>query len=378
MSSRYAFITLLVLAGWLSPAHAALQVSGYYKNILLRSATVLPPAGEDYTLDLNRLRLRLRGQPTTTLRFDIAYDNELWLGSYLDTPQFSRQQNPPQDSLFNLQQTTLDRDAAFARHGLYRGYVSLAMGDVDVRLGRQRIAWGTALLWNPMDILNPLNPLQLEREERAGVDAVTLDWNYAALSRLSLVAAGHETGDSSSYAIRWKSNLDLFDISLMGGRFRQDSIAGFDFAGQLGQMGLRGEFTHNNTERDGEYQRFVVGADYSFGNTLTLALEYYFNGQGASDRNAYQVTRWLSGNVQSLGRHYLGGFFGYDFTALLRWKNYLILNLDDDSVFGFHSLVYSLVDNVDLTLGVQHQSGLKTAEYGLLQNIYYTQLQWFF
>jgi len=63
---------------------------------------------------------------------------------------------------------------------------------------------------------------------------------------------------------------------------------------------------------------------------------------------------------------------------LLRWNNYLIVNLDDNSVFGFHSLVYSLFDDMDLTLGVQLQSGSEKSEYGQLQNVYYTQLQWFF
>ncbi len=378
MSSRGVFIVLLVLTGWDNPAQAIVQLDGYYKNILLQSATVLPPAGKDYNLDINRLRLRLRGQPTKRLRFDVAYDNEVWLGSYLDTTQFAVQQNRPQDTLFDLQQTTIDRRRTFARHGFYRAYVSLALGDVDVRAGRQRIAWGTALLWNPMDILNPLNPLQLERDEQIGVDAVSADWNYAALSRVSLVMAAHEKGDNSSYAMRWQSNIGLFDISLMSGQFRQGTVSGFDFAGQIGQVGLRGEFTHSNTRLDGDYQRFVIGADYSPGNSLTLALEYYFNGQGASDPDAYQIARWSNGELQSLGRHYLGNFFGYDFTPLLRWNNYLIVNLDDNSVFGFHSLVYSLFDDMDLTLGVQLQSGSEKSEYGQLQNVYYTQLQWFF
>jgi len=378
MSERGLVGVVLFMLALSAPVLGDVQFEGYYKNILLQSATVLPPAGRGYDLDISRLRLQMRARPTDNLRFDIAYDNELWLGSYLDTTQFAMQRDQPPDTRFDLQQTTVDRQQAFARHRLYRGYLSVALGDVDIRAGRQRIAWGTALLWNPMDILNPLNPLQLEREERAGVDALAVDWNYGALSRLSLVAASHQGGDTSSYAARWQGNAGLFDYSLMSGRFRGDTISGFDFAGQIGQVGLRGEFTYSITLRDGEYRRFVVGADYSVGDRLSLAIEYYFNGQGATNPADYQFMRWLSGEIQSLGRHYLGGFLGYDFTPLLRWNSYLIANLDDGSVFGFHSLLYSLTDNLELTLGLQSQSGTASSEFGRLQDLYYTQLQWFF
>ena len=361
----------------INPVQADVEWGGYYKNLLMVSKTVVPPE-ENYTLDLNRLRLQLHGDIIKKLGFNIEYDNEFLLGDYLDTQQFSIQKQQPSTGYVDLEDDYLDKTDVYARHRLYRGYLSLALNEVDVRLGRQRIAWGTALLWNPMDILNPLNPVQLEREERPGVDALLIDWNYGVLSRLSLVAAGHDEGEDSSYAIRWRSHVSQFDVSLMRGRFHKDTVTGLDFAGQLGQVGIRGEFTHSNTNIDGVYNRTVVGADYTFTNTLSLSMEYYFNGQGASDKSDYEIARWLTGEIQSMGRYYLGAFAGYDLTPLLRWDNYVIVNLDDDSSFRFHSLAYSLPENLDLTVGVQVYAGTGNSEYGQLQDIYYTQLQWFF
>ena len=65
------------------------QFKGYYKNLLMHSRTAFPRA-EDYTLDLNRLRLELRGRPRPWLGYEIQYDNEALLGNYLQTAQFAQ------------------------------------------------------------------------------------------------------------------------------------------------------------------------------------------------------------------------------------------------------------------------------------------------
>ncbi len=44
-------------------------------------------------------------------------------------------------------------------------------GSTTLTAGRQRIGWGTARFWSPMDMFNPISPLQIESEERQGVDA---------------------------------------------------------------------------------------------------------------------------------------------------------------------------------------------------------------
>ena len=371
------YFVFIIIGLTIDSASADVEWGGYYKNLLVNSKTVFP-APENYNLDLNRLRLKLRGEITETLGFNIEYDNELLLGDYIDTQQFSTQKRQTSTGYIDLEDEYLDQSDIYARHLLYRAYISYTMNDISLRLGRQRIAWGTALLWNPMDILNPLNPIQLEREERPGVDALLMDWDYNALSRLSLVAARHDEGEESSYAVRWRSHLGQFDFALMSGQFRNDDVTGFDFAGQIEQIGIRGEFTRNSTITYGVYNRLVVGADYTFANTLSISIEYYFNGQGARDKDDYDITRWLSGDLQGLARHYIGTFIGYDLTPIFRWDNYIIINLDDNSSFVFPGLDYSLSDNLDLSVGVQLYNGSEDSEYGQLQNIYYTQLQWFF
>ncbi len=370
------FLLLLTIY---TPVSAAteIELSGYYKNLFIKSRTlVLFPPAESYSLDLNRLRLKLDGNISDKLSFNIQYDNEILLGNYLQTTQFLTLKNLSSDNYFDLESSYIDSNSIYAKQSIYRAYAVLALPDIDIRIGRQRIAWGTAMLWNPMDILNPFNPVQLEREERQGVDAVLLDWNIDALSHLSLVYARQKY--NSSTAIRWRSNQKGFDFSLMAGRFQNDSIVGFDFSGQINSIGIKGELTRTDPTNADSFIRAVIGADYTFTNTLSLNIEAYYNGQGTPERNNYNFNRLFTGKIQSLARHYLGGYLGYDITPLLRWDNYFIFNLDDDSYFITPGLSYSLSDNIEFSGGIQTFKGTPGTEYGTFENLYYLQLQWFF
>ncbi len=371
-----AFLTLLcgaTLAGL--PLDS--RVGGYYKNLLIASRT-LPFFGprESYVVDLNRLRVRLNGGVGAYVSFDIQYDNEILLGSYLDTQQFKVLDALERDTYFNWEGTYLDRGGIQGRHRLYRASLSFAGERAGLRIGRQRLAWGTALFWNPVDILNPFNPIQLEREEREGVDAMLFTWDYGDLSRLSLVRARQRDGGSS--ALRWRSHWSGFDLALTAGRFTGDNMMGFDFAGQLGLIGLRGEVTRTESREDGGYTRLVLGADRSFANTLTLNMELYFNGQGRGDAAEYDFGRLLRGEILSLARYYGGFYLAFDLTPILRWDNFLIVNLDDHSRFFSPRLVFSPTGNIDLSLGMQYFEGPGASEYGTLENIIYGELQGFY
>ena len=164
MSRRASALLAAALAGFSAGAAAepetGLRLSGYYKNLLVGSRTVFP-AGQRYALDLNRLRLELKGELAQGAALDLQYDNEILFGNYLRTAQFGLQQYQPPPQYWNLDRNYAEGGSYYGRHRLYRGSVTLAAGDTDVRIGRQRIAWGTGRFWSPLDILNPFSAIQL-------------------------------------------------------------------------------------------------------------------------------------------------------------------------------------------------------------------------
>lgn len=381
MSRRAAAIALLAAA--LGGAQAGeeagrgLKLSGYYKNLLARSETVLA-GGERYTVDLNRLRLELRGKPAENVALDLQYDNEILLGSYLHTGQFALQKDQPPDQYWNAEANYLEAGSYYGRHRLYRASVTLSAGETDVRLGRQRIAWGTGRFWSALDLLNPFSPIALEREERVGVDTVLVERKFGPLSRLSAVYAPRHEREDSTRALNWHANAAGIDYSLVAGRFRREDVVGADIATQIGTTGVRAELTRNARQTMPDYWRAVLAADHAFANTLTLSGEIYYNGAGASERSAYDFASLFAGRIQSVGRRYFGGYAGYEITPLLKWTNYLVVNLDDRSRYFSPSLVYSLRMNVDLMAGVQLFRGGEGSEYARLNDVYYVHMQWFF
>lgn len=381
----YAVFCIYLLRMTMPVAYAAddkqgsVEISGYYNNLLVNSRTLAAYSPQQsYWVDLNRLRLEFKGDLGPRTRFDVQYDNEVFFGSYLETSQFAAQKNLSMGNYFDLRQVYVDNSSVFARHGLYRAYVDSRLKQADVRIGRQRIAWGSGLFWSPVDIINPFGPTQIEREERPGVDAVLLDWDYGQLSRISLAYAAHASPVRETIAARWRTNHAGFDLGLTAGQFRNEDMAGFDFAGQWKSLGLRGEYTQTSSPVDGTYQRVVFSADYTAPNTLSMFLELYYNGQGRSDPSFYQFSRLLSGEIQNLARNYLGTMVAYDFTPLVKWQNYYIRNLDDSSEFLYSRLVYSARENTEWSIGAQVFTGKAGSEYGSFENIALIQYRRYF
>lgn len=359
-----------------SVAEETVAFKGYYKTLLALSRTTFP-LEERYALDLNRLRLEARGQPQEWLGFEVQYDHEALLGGFLETAQFAQLQAMPPMTYWDLEDDYVDRGSLFARHRLHRGYVRFAAPIADALVGRQRVAWGSGRFWNPTDLLNPFNPIALEREERPGVDAVLLQRNLGPLSRVSVVYAPQRDAPSSR-ALRYRTNFAATDVALVAGEFRGDRVVGFDVVGRVGEGGVRVEAARTRPEAGEDYTRLVAGIDYAFANTLTMTLEYYRNGQGSRDEGAYDLPRLHAGLVQNVGRRYAAAQVRYDFTPLLRSDNVLIVNTDDGSRFFAPSLVYSVTANFDWSVGVRLFGGATSSEFGSFHNLYYTYVQYFF
>ena len=372
---------LMMVTLFSSPSHA-IELSGLYKNLLLTSETIIGPP-EDYVLDINRIRLGL-SENWENIQFELIYDNEFQFGSYLDSLQFRQFVEMDDVRYWKLQGNSLDKDNVYATHQLYRGTVQVTHNDFDLRLGRQQINWASTLIWNPLDRFNPLNPLQLEREERQGVDALLLDYNIHELSRLSLVYSRQENPSDQSAAVRFKSNQYDIDYSLIAGRFLTEDKLGFGLASQMGLIGLRAEFVWSDPKgnaKDNEpYIETVISTDYTNQSGIKFVIEGYFNGDGVTDTSQYQFSQILTGAKLGLAKHYLGGIISKELTPILELELLAISNLDDHSLFISPTLKYDLpsFEDVYLKFGAQLFKGATGSEYAFYENLFYGEVTYYF
>jgi hypothetical protein len=353
------------------------RFSGSYLNLYSRSRTVVSPA-QDFTLDLNRVRFRLEGEPINHLALDVQYDNELLFGSYLGTAQYALARDRGPATGFDVDHDYAAGDNFVVRHRLYRATLSWSGANTDVRAGRQRVAMGTGQFWSPLDLLNPIDPTRLERDYRSGVDAVLVERKLGPLARVDGVYAPATRATRASVAGYLHGNARGTDYSVVAGVFRGDNAIGVDFSRGIGGLGLRGEATITRPDSGASYGRALLGADYGFSNTLNFTAELYYNAQGTSDQARYDLTALFAGRILSLARHYGAVAVSYQITPLVKIAGYGVLNFDDRSGVLWPRLEYSATGNLDLAAGIQRFAGGLRSEYGRFNNLLHAEIRWFF
>jgi hypothetical protein len=363
-------VCLLVWAavGYGADATVELDIGGYTKGLLV----YFEQHEKDTWINLERLRLDLDLDMARRLQFKLIYDHELILGNELD--EF---QSAGTTTFWDLDKDLRREGDLHWRHIVYRAYARYYTDAGEVILGRQRIAWGVARLWNPMDLFNPISPLQIEGAEKLGVDAARLELHAGALSSLQLVFAPQDRHEESSAALRCRTTVGEYDLAFMVGEFREDEVLGLSVDGYVGNGGLRAEFTYTDDSVDDDFVRAVIGADYTLSNGLYILAEYLYNG-GAIENAESSAFQSYPAEIITRYENFAGLGLGYDLTPLIRLDNYVIYDIDQASLFVGPSLSYSVMEDLDWTIGLQLFSGRSHSEFGGLADVYYTQLQWFF
>jgi len=75
---------------------------------------------------------------------------------------------------FDLRYDWLEKENVSGSSEIDRLYADWIVKEWEVVFGRQRIAWGTCLVWNPTDLFNPFDILDFDYEERPGADALQI------------------------------------------------------------------------------------------------------------------------------------------------------------------------------------------------------------
>jgi hypothetical protein len=366
-----------------APLYARFDLSGYAKSLdFLRRDS---KTGSAHELAGNRLRLDGRWQNENQI-FDLRLisDEELIYGSLLSSQKDSLSLSLPESGLLDLDWTLSEKEKLVWRHVFYRAYATINLRKIEVTLGRQRIAWGQGRLWNPTDVINPYNPLSVEREERPGSDAADAKWNFAELSFLEAAYAPGRNWDGhrSLFLGRARINFLKMDWGMMGGKSGDEDIVGLDHAAQVFEGSLRSEWTYSfgsMVRRD--FSRAVISYDYSFsglGRPLYVLGEFYYNGIGERKKEDYPQVFLKDRDRPFVAKDYFGFGLGYDPTSLWRGEFYGIVNMDDGSAFLGPRILWQPIQDFEIGAGYQAFAGSDKTEYGSLKELAFLQVQWYF
>ncbi|MBN2321644.1 MAG: hypothetical protein JXR49_21375 [Acidobacteria bacterium] len=394
------------------------SLDGYIKSYLyvFQPAPVRDAAGNESgpspeALMSNRLRLEASYRPSNRVRIDAAYDlaprfqSEGMTGNSI----LFRPIDPFSYRVVDLETDLYPSDPGSIRHftlghNLDRAAVTVRSKTVDWTIGRQAIAWGSARVINPTDILAPFAFEALDTEDRIGIDAVRA---RVPLGTLSEIDAGYIFGrdmefSKSAFYGRWAFNALQTDISFLFMGFRGNLLFGFDLARSIGGAGFwletayveAGVFNEDAVGRERDYFGASTGLDYNLTGETYGFLEYHFNGAGASlageymDR--YMETAYTEGSVYLMGRHYLIPGIVHQYSPLVSITFQSLINVTDASVFWAPQAEYNIAQNVYLGAGAfvgtgkgpvldeSPTSAAYRSEFGGYPNIFFASLRRYF
>lgn len=405
----------LITTPFVGIVNAEFQAGGYYKNF---STVFNSPFPDTLMMGVvvNRLRLNLSYTATDSLSFDFAYDftprvqdpllflqSPLAVGvassryrvADLDSPIYPRKDEPV--------------GSVGIYHNLDRAAVHYSTDFADFSIGRDAIAWGSARIINPTDIIAPYTYDQLDTEDRVGVDTIRVRIPIGVMGEVDTgyILGNQFNFDKSALFLRTQLNAVETDFSILLLEFQRDLLVGFDITRGIGGAGFWLETAYvfaepfvvsqvssigsRNSDTPNNYLRTSVGFDYSFGGETYTFIEYHFNGAGTKKPENLltnlEKPAYTRGGVYLLGVHYLAPGFTHQLTPLISFSGQILFNLSDPSTWIAPQIAYNVAEDIHLSvggfisIGRRPKNGDSTqfqSEFGSYPNLFFSSFRVYF
>jgi hypothetical protein len=370
------------------------ELSGYVREspLLWRAPAALQPVagsgGHEFT-NLLHTRENLRIYPSSSVTLALELKTRLSAGDgareLLDLTNLTGGSR----TYFDWERRFVDEESLVLACALDRAWIDAVFGRAQFTLGRQRIAWGTGLVWNPIDVFNPSSPLDFDNWEKPGTDAGRVQVYTGPNSKIEVAVAPMRRADDTIAAVKIVLNQFGYDWTVLGGRRGPYAIFGCAWAGSIHGGGFRGEFLYSDP-RDGLVGPESPGAakprldgsvdgDYTLASSLYLHGAVLYNERGTTGYAggprllaAYRL-QWLTPARLSLFAE-----AARDLGSLVRITLSGILNPYDLSWYVGPQLTWSVATNVDFLAGALLFGGSGGTEFGDNGRILMVQLEWSF
>lgn len=330
-----------------------LSLSGYVREapIVWQSSPVTGTLSNRKTQFTNLLHLRqnLRLYPSRSITVGVELKERAFAGEGAGELLDASDLLGGTAGYFDWERRFVNEDRLVMVGTLDRAWIIAYAGPVQATVGRQRIAWGTNLVWNTIDIFNPVSPLDFDNEERPGTDAGRVQVYLGPSSKVEVAAAPMRDPDRTVSAAQLVLNRWAYDWVVLGGRRGTETLAGWAWAGEIKGGGFRGEFLYEHPREGSSVLRGSVDGDYAFRSTLYLHGAFLYNSGGATGPagglkllDAYR-RGWLSP-----GRLSLYAEAGRDVTALVHADVATIVNAYDGSWYLGPAVTWSAAANLDV------------------------------
>jgi hypothetical protein len=365
-------------------------VRGYLKDLSGWTDQAASTAGTEIGRFQNILhnRLNARYYPASTWAFACDLRTRLIFQEGFNRNAAFRSQLDGWADLVDLSAILIDHRDAVLVSQVDRLYADWTAGQLQLTIGRQRIAWGTNLVWNPTDLFNPFSVLDFDYEERPGVDGLRAQLFTGATSKIEVAIVPGKAKRNRTIMGLVRLNRWDYDFNLMGGVFQDGYVFGLSWEGQILDGGFRGEarWSGNQLMTDlvtrADYRRSyftaAISGDYTFPNSLYLHTELLYNGDGATEHAGLQWAVALARRELSPGRWSIYQEVSFDLSPLFRGSLFGLANPIDKSRIVVPSVNWSVATNWDLLLIAVVSGGEQQTEFGQTGSSAFVRVKWSF
>ncbi len=280
------------------------------------------------------------------------------------------------DGYLDLRWPLEDKPAWSASHTLDRLDLNCNSSDFTLDIGRQRLAWGTALTMSFMDMFNPIRPGDPFVPEQPGTDAIRLRIPTGPVAGWDILYAWFDDKGNEAFAARFHDTQGDFESGWSIGRIRGEDFAAFETSGDVNDIGIRIEASWRDSDR-GEPWLLAFETDYAPNSSTYLLGEVFYNGPGGTRPEEYDPEAILEGGMYP-ARWYCAASCTYNPGGLTTLGVLGLANLSDDSWFMDVSISHSLSNSADLRTGFQHYEGDMISEYGFMPDMLYIIISGYF
>jgi hypothetical protein len=289
------------------------------------------------------------------------------------------------DSYWDLTDEQVDSGINQTIQRLDRLNVSYTGTAFVARLGRQALTWGGGLVFHPLDLVNPFQPVATDTAYKRGTDMAYGQWLLDNGSDIQFVVVPHKRR-SSADPDAGKTTAAVFanlvgsslQWSVLLARDHADSVLGIGASGALGGAAWNLEAIPTRLDDGGTRTSGLMNISQAgsfLHRNLTVFAEFYHNGFGerGNDYTVAQLNDDLAarldrGQLFVTGRDYLALGATWEWTPLLQVMPTLIANLHDHSALFDAQFNRSLTNNVSLKAGLRIPAGDKGSEFGGLES----------
>ena len=374
MQLKFLFLVLFIPFFSAEAQLSPFDYNGYVKYLFSNSK--YPNASERYSDHLIHARLNTRWYPSSSLTGTLELRFRAYYGETVEnTPNFLDMIKTKFD-FADLGKVIWNEKSSVGYLEIDRLWFDWVKNDFEATIGRQRIAWGTSWVWNPIDIFNPLSILDFDYEERPAVDALRMQYYTGAVSKVEFAFAPAKNKKDIIAAGLVSVNKWNYDFNFIGGVKKERWLAGAGWVGDIEGAGFRGEllvskgkevslpFSNNTFGTDDPIYSFVLSGDYTFPNSFYIHTEVLHNNIGVEDQTLLYQQEALDLGLLTAARWSLYQEFAYDITPLMRGTIFGLFNPDDKSFVIVPSVSYSVVTNLDLLLLGMFFDGNPITEFG--------------